>query len=284
MKEGTSGPQNDIKGLAAYLAAEQRLGRVASTVDPQITANCLWKIFVQTSMDDFLMGRKSDAVSARKEIRRFLQILMLGLKPRPLTEKTVFKKARDHEVRFPTNIHGPRPVISLAGCAVSPDLRMPEMVMPVQYTEIPLPAQTVTAASEGGAVQRFVSAKDLPAEWWRLFNSPGLDQMIRQGLNESPTLAAAQAALRKAEEDLRAVKGSVLYPAVNADLQATRQRSSGNANTGASDTYNLYNASVAVSYTLDIFGEGRHQIESYRAEVDYQRYRYEATYWPLPRI
>jgi len=92
MKEGTSGPQNDIKGLAAYLAAEQRLGRVANTVDPQITANCLWKIFVQTSMDDFLMGRKSDAIRARKEIRRFLQILMLGLKPRPLTEKTVFKK------------------------------------------------------------------------------------------------------------------------------------------------------------------------------------------------
>ena len=172
-------------------------------------------------------------------------------------------------------------VISLAGCAVSPELRMPEMVMPAQYTEIPLPAQTVTTASEGGAVQRFVSAKDLPAEWWRLFNSPGLDQMIRQGLNESPTLAAAQAALRKAEENLRAVKGSVLYPAVNADLQATRQRSSGNANTGASDTYNLYNASVAVSYTLDIFGEGRHQIESYRAEVDYQRYRYEATYLAL---
>jgi NodT family efflux transporter outer membrane factor (OMF) lipoprotein len=46
-------------------------------------------------------------------------------------------------------------------------------------------------------------------------------------------------------------------------------------------TYNLYNTSVGVSYTLDIFGGGRRQIEAYQALIDYRRFTYEATYLTL---
>ncbi len=172
-------------------------------------------------------------------------------------------------------------LVTLAGCAVGPDFRSPDMATPDHYTAAPLPAQTAVAQSENGTAQRFAFAKDLPGQWWTLFGSPELDKMIKQGIEDSPTLAAAQAALRKAEEDLRAVSGSILYPAVNANLQAARQRTSGNANMGPSDTFNLYNASVGVSYTLDIFGGGRRQIEAYQAQIDYQSYIYEATYLTL---
>jgi NodT family efflux transporter outer membrane factor (OMF) lipoprotein len=170
----------------------------------------------------------------------------------------------------------------LVGCAAGPDFYPPDLSVPEQYMPESFPTRTVSAGSdESDEVQRFAFAEDLPAQWWKLFKSSALDQMIRQGLANSPTLAAAQAALRKAEEDLRAVKGSIVYPAVDADLQATRQRTSGNANSGASNTYNLYNTSVAVSYTLDMFGGGRRQIEAYQAEVDYRRYTYEAAYLTL---
>jgi len=172
-------------------------------------------------------------------------------------------------------------LVTLVGCAVGPDFRSPDMATPDHYTAAPLPAQTAVAHSETGTAQRFAFAKDLPDQWWTLFGSPELDKMIKQGLADSPTLAAAQAALRKSEEDLRAVSGSILYPAVNANLQAARQRTSGNANMGPSDTFNLYNASVGVSYTLDIFGGGRRQIEAYQAQIDYQSYIYEATYLTL---
>jgi NodT family efflux transporter outer membrane factor (OMF) lipoprotein len=172
-------------------------------------------------------------------------------------------------------------ILTMDGCTVGPNFRVPDMAAPERYIAAPLPAQTDVAASDSGTAQRFAFAKDLPAQWWTLFNSPALDRMIKQGLLDSPTLAAAQAALRKAEEDLIAVRGSILYPAANASLEATRQRTSGNANTGASDTYNLYNTSISVSYTLDIFGSGRRQIEAYRALVDYQRYLYEAAYLTL---
>jgi NodT family efflux transporter outer membrane factor (OMF) lipoprotein len=172
-------------------------------------------------------------------------------------------------------------LVILVGCAVGPDFRSPDMATPGQYTAATLPSQTVSAQSESGAAQRFAFAEDLPGDWWTLFRSPELDKMIKQGLADSPTLAAAQAAFRKAEEDLRAVNGMILYPAVNGNLQAARQRISGNANQGPSDTYNLYNASVDVSYTLDLFGGGRRQREAYQAQVDYQHYIFEATYLTL---
>jgi NodT family efflux transporter outer membrane factor (OMF) lipoprotein len=172
-------------------------------------------------------------------------------------------------------------LVTIVSCAVGPDFRSPDMATPGQYTAAPLPSQTASAQSESGVTQHFAFAEDLPGEWWTLFRSPELDRMIKQGLADSPTLAAAQAAFRKAEEDLRAVSGSILYPAVNGNLQATRQRISGNTNLGPGDTFNLYNASVSVSYTLDLFGGGRRQLEAYQAQVDYQRYICEATYLTL---
>ncbi len=172
-------------------------------------------------------------------------------------------------------------IVILANCAVGPDFRSPELATPAHYTVVPPPSQTVNIPSESTPAQRFAFTEDLSGDWWTLFRSPELDLMIKQGIADSPTLAAAQAALRKAEEDLRATSGSILYPAVDAGLQATRQRISGNANLGPGDTFNLYNASVSVSYSLDLFGGGRRQIEAYQAQVDYQRYIFEATYLTL---
>jgi NodT family efflux transporter outer membrane factor (OMF) lipoprotein len=172
-------------------------------------------------------------------------------------------------------------LITLAGCAVGPDFRVKETGMPAQYPTSSTAVKPEKTPPEIRTEQHFVLDRDIPGEWWTLFGSPELDRMIKQALADSPTLTAAQAALRKAEEDLRAVKGSVLYPAVDANLQAERQKVSGNANAGASDTYNLYNTSVSVSYTLDIFGGGRRQMEAYQAQADYQHYQYEATYLTL---
>ena len=169
----------------------------------------------------------------------------------------------------------------LSACAVGPDFTKPDVAAPDHYTESPLPSQTAAAASPTGEAQQFIFTEDLQSEWWELFGSPELNGLIKQGLLNNPSLVAAQAALRRADEDLSAVRGSILYPAVNAGFQAGRQRTSGNIGQGESATYNLYSPSVAVSYTLDIFGGGRRQMESYLAQVDYQRFMYEATYLTL---
>jgi AcrR family transcriptional regulator len=87
MEERNIGPQSKIEGLSVYLAAEQRLGRLSDAVDPQVVANCLWMISIQSAMDDQLMGQKQNAAQVRKKIRKYLQTLMTGLEPHLKTEE-----------------------------------------------------------------------------------------------------------------------------------------------------------------------------------------------------
>jgi len=171
--------------------------------------------------------------------------------------------------------------IALSGCAVGPDFHPPDSISASGYTASPLPAKTAGEPAGSAAAQRFAFAGDLSAQWWTLFRSPELDALIGQAVQESPSLASAAAALRKAREDLLASRGALLLPGVNAGAQATRQRTSGNTTTGPSEIFTLYNASVSVSYTLDLFGASRRQLEALEAEVDYQRYLFEAAYLSL---
>jgi AcrR family transcriptional regulator len=95
MKDRESGPQDTIEGLALYLAAEQRLGRVAENVIPQTAAKCLLMISVQKAMDDWLMEQKPDAARIRQEIRQVVQTMMAGLEPHlPAQQKTTLKKSQ----------------------------------------------------------------------------------------------------------------------------------------------------------------------------------------------
>ncbi|MGE5240153.1 MAG: efflux transporter outer membrane subunit [Bacteroidota bacterium] len=171
----------------------------------------------------------------------------------------------------------------LAGCAVGPDFRQPEAPDTKSYTRAALPQETAATPGTGGAAQRFVSEQDIPAQWWTLFQSQALDQLIRQALQDSPTLAAAQATLRQSQENLRAQYGAALSPGVDASLSATRQRISGAAfgPGGKANLFNLYNASVKVSYALDLFGGARRELESLRSQVDYQQFQLEGAYLTL---
>jgi AcrR family transcriptional regulator len=95
MKEREVGPQHAIDRLALYLAAEQRLGRMAETVIPQTAAKCLWMISIQTAMDDQLMEQPPDTTRIRQVIHQYVQTLMTGLEPHRKTEEKIgFKKSK----------------------------------------------------------------------------------------------------------------------------------------------------------------------------------------------
>jgi AcrR family transcriptional regulator len=95
MKEREIDPQQAIGELAAYLAAEQRLGRVAGSVIPQAAAKCLWMISIQTAMDDQLMEQKPSAARIRKDISQYVQTMMAGLEPHsPARQKKTLKKSK----------------------------------------------------------------------------------------------------------------------------------------------------------------------------------------------
>jgi len=193
---------------------------------------------------------------------------------------------RDHAkspLRVGTAVIATVIVVALTGCAVGPDYRAPKTPGTNGYTATALPPETTDAPGVGGAAQRFLSGQDIPGQWWTLFHSEALDRLIRQALADSPTLAAAQARLREAQENRRAQFGALL-PSVDANLLAMRQKISG-ASLDQSGTdfgaFDLYHASVNVSYALDLFGGTRRQLEALQSQIDYQRFQLEGSYLTL---
>jgi outer membrane protein TolC len=157
----------------------------------------------------------------------------------------------------------------LPGCAVGPDFSRPAA-----------PAVSAYAAPQEAAAQPRLTAADIPGQWWQLFQSPALDALVRQALDASPTLDQARARLRQASEDLNAETGGRLLPAVDANLSATRQKVDPSAYgvpvTEQPAPFTLYNASIDVSYTLDVFGGNRRALEGLAAQVDYQSHEWQA--------
>lgn len=186
-------------------------------------------------------------------------------------------------------VSAPLAALALAGCAaVGPDFR-PPTVAPAAYVpdiaDTALPTQTAAVeglAGSAGQAQRFVKDLDVPALWWGLFHSAPLDELIRSAIEHSPTLAAAQATLRQAQQTYLAQSGNLRLPQVDAKLGAQRERAPATATgTAGGQLLTLYNASVNVSYSLDVFGGVRRQLEGAQAAVDAQRFQVEAVYLTL---
>jgi NodT family efflux transporter outer membrane factor (OMF) lipoprotein len=170
----------------------------------------------------------------------------------------------------------------VTSCAVGPDFKPPAAPKTDAYTPSPLPKQTVEIAGEEEKTQSFLIGEKIAEEWWRLFGSEPLNQLIKRSFQNNPTVQAAQASCTQAAENVKVAAGG-FYPSVNVQDTTTRQKGSGvGIGFNASPHYfNQYNASVNVSYTFDIFGSLRRQVEALSAQTDYQQYELEAAYLTL---
>lgn len=172
--------------------------------------------------------------------------------------------------------------ICLAGCAVGPDYHHPAPPN-VPLTAKPLPAATVTA---DGVAQHFQVGGKIAGDWWYLYRSPQLNTLIRTALADNPNLKAAQATLLQAEENVRAAGGALLpMVSANAGIQRSKAFTDSVASISGSNivlpAYTMHSASVSVSYSFDLFGGQRRQIEKISAMAAYQRWQLEASYLTL---
>ena len=195
--------------------------------------------------------------------------------------------------------------LALSACAVGPDYKPPAKPAASAYTREELPSQTPSSSVAGGEAQRFQFGAELPAQWWKLFESAQLNALIEEAITNYPQIAAQQAALRQARDSIRVQQG-VFFPQVQGQVNASRQKASlasaesgltiapvsgagGAAPTQAQLeallspflTNSIYSASVDVSYTFDVFGGERRQLESVRAQAEAQRYQLEGSYLTL---
>ncbi|MFI4963766.1 MAG: efflux transporter outer membrane subunit [Caulobacterales bacterium] len=171
----------------------------------------------------------------------------------------------------------------MAGCAVGPDFKKPAAPEVSDYTARPLSATASTPDVAGGAAQRFVRGSDVPADWWTLFQSKPLDDLVERSLAANHDLKAAQAALTVARENVLAQRGA-FFPNVSAGFAATRQRQSGDiAPTPSSNAfqYNLFTPQLSISYAPDVFGLNRRTAENVKAQEQAVRFQMVAAHLTL---
>ncbi|NNM68491.1 MAG: efflux transporter outer membrane subunit [Gallionella sp.] len=172
----------------------------------------------------------------------------------------------------------------MTGCAmVGPDFQRPAPPSVKTYTKTPPPDHSASPEAADESSQQLLEGRDIPAQWWTLFHSPALNHLVEQALKSNPSLEAAQATLRQAQENVYAARGA-LYPSVNANTSGNRQKFVGAqfgqpANPGS--IFSLYGASVSVSYGVDIFGIARRTLESMGAQEEFERFQLEGAYLTL---
>lgn len=164
----------------------------------------------------------------------------------------------------------------VTACAVGPDYHRPALSPSAGYGVAVTPPGS--SAQSAMAEPQLVSGADIPAQWWAVFHSADLDALVAQALKNNSTITAADAALRAANEQVKAQRGAY-YPSVTASIQPSR---SSFARTLASPTqsgeslYNLTTTQVSVAYTPDLFGANARAVESLVAQEDQQRFQLEA--------
>jgi NodT family efflux transporter outer membrane factor (OMF) lipoprotein len=136
----------------------------------------------------------------------------------------------------------------VAGCAVGPDYKRPEVEVPAQYKEWKV-AQPQDGESRG--------------PWWEMFGDPALNALVEQVQVSNQTVLAAEAQYRRAQAIVAASRAG-FFPAVNADASATRGRSPVGVIGGTTAGRIITNrsASLDASWELDLWGRIRRTAEA----------------------
>jgi len=168
---------------------------------------------------------------------------------RCLRRRPPVRTAGDHRCFGPQSLSHERastPLIEttllllLAGCAVGPNFKRPAPPDVAEFTSPPVSATAAVPGIVGGDAQRFTQGTDISGEWWTLFHSAALTELIERSLENNPDLKAARAALSVARENALAQRG-VYYPSVAASFAASRQRQSGQIAPTLNSNAFLYN-------------------------------------------
>ena len=147
----------------------------------------------------------------------------------------------------------------LAACAVGP--KAPEAALPTSGT-----GGFVGAANP--AVTAAAPARD---DWWRLYDDPTLDGLIRQAFAENNELEAAFANLRAVRASLSEARVG-RFPSTTTSAQAQRSRASAATVTGLpagedAPEIDTYDVGLAASYEVDLFGRVESTIRAARADA-----------------
>jgi multidrug efflux system outer membrane protein len=148
--------------------------------------------------------------------------------------------------------------LALSGCMLlGPNYKRPAVNVPGAYPE---------ASTEG--------ALTVPADWWRLYKDPTLDQLVTTGLQKNADLKLAIARMAEAEAVVREANTTFL-PEIDGNAGAGRSQSSTRTGTlppGSAAIRNNFALSANTSFELDFWGRLRRGREAASAQYLSSRY------------
>ena len=147
----------------------------------------------------------------------------------------------------------------LAGCAVGPEYKRPELVHPQQFRGAAEPADAQINSTDAA------SFADLP--WWQVFSDPALHGLINQGLNHNYDLAAAAARIEQARA-LLGVSRSEGQPQLGYEGSVGAEKTFVPLPNAIGTTkYFGVGGALKAAWELDLWGRIRHSNEAAQANV-----------------
>jgi len=149
--------------------------------------------------------------------------------------------------------------LSLAGCAVGPNYKRPQVAVPTQWT---------VAAARGTAATPI--EKD---DWWSSFQDPELNSLVERSAKQNLDLKLALERVQEARA-ARGVARSGYFPSIDGAASATRNRQRIIVPAGPQKSavivpveYNNFQGGSAASWELDVFGGIRRSVQAATANM-----------------
>ncbi len=137
----------------------------------------------------------------------------------------------------------------LAGCAVGPDYKRPEVQTPTAFKE--------------SAGWKIAEPRDEVArgKWWKIFGDSVLDALLEQVNVSNQSLKVSEARYRQAQALTQSARASYL-PTVSANASSTRSRAAPARSAGGNDIATNHSLTVSAGWELDVWGRIRRTVES----------------------
>ena len=166
--------------------------------------------------------------------------------------------------------------LSVGGCAVGPNFTRPTAPSAARYTGDTPRSEDVTASD---TAQHIALGGKIEGNWWALFHSDAIDELVKQAVEHNRSLAASKATLAQAQELALAQAGSQ-YPQVDLTAGVGRQQYGQEflGGFGQIPPFTYFAVGPTVSYTLDYTGGVARSVEQQFALAEVERHQLDAAY------
>lgn len=124
--------------------------------------------------------------------------------------------------------------------------------------------------------QIFQQVLPVDDQWWKAFQDPVLDSLISVAVKQNYSVLTAIDRINMAKANLRMERGN-FFPTIGLNAGWTRQQSSGNTSDLPQSTQHYYDASLNMSWELDLFGSIRNRVKAQKENFAASKEEYTST-------